>query len=1060
MDELYFEEGYVEAKYFVYTANATAGFSPYFVEGYFPNDYFEDRGAFASLYCDAEIVVGMLMEAQAYISSLATLSAIAYKVTETTASLNSEFTQTAIASRTKDIDLFALSDAAIAVEVSRIRDNNTEASAVFDVAVDFVVERSADADVDALFSAIISGLRSRDVNLETQAAFSFDVQTDLFKDFNSSLSAEASVSVSVEVTRTVDASISAEATSSTDGNRIRFGIADAVSEFTINATARQIRDAHLTGTGVATIQCDPTFTAVSSALLQTAITVSFNGGKLKTYNSQIRSHFFVFVSRRVAESRPKNLTELSLRTEPVKFGSHSATPGNGSANSIHNVRPPLDQDWVIEAWLYNPGAFTYGNYPYRIAYPSIAVSYGGVNFGWSSAFSSSTGTVGFWSFDIVKEDAPNSGSTHFASVGSFTTFDVWRHFAVVQTGSTVSLFVNGSRVATTSQPIKYWKSDIAFFGSSVGEAYVDEMNVLYGNTYGYNANNTTITVPTSARTNTIYTQGLWHFDGNQLDDYTLLPITHSGEAAITSQATQTTKANGTLNHSANISSEFAVTAVVGTLQDINLVALEDAELVADATVIRSGISEISSEISVSAVVERSRDTTSNQECQSSVSVDGYRIKQFSSDLVSEASTLILANEFEGVFADLSSRFYTAHIFFDDEYLESDYYEQFETNVGKISVGSADFTVTFALTVSIRTDVFVAMVVNSSAAVVADVVKTTDVTVLEVSEFALTATAEKISDIFASSTAVFTVFCNGVTAAEINLVAFANASLSAKLDGDKPGSAELAVTATIYAYTQDSLNSVGEADISSEFSLSAIGNYTVDNVIITEAIASNLTVAVKSVAVDIPLDSNFTLTADVDRARATAITVSANSSVSVAAVKTTDVDSQVSSEFTQTSVVRKVVDAVITTEAVASNLTAVVRLAGLFITCDISASVAAISVVNRSAASAINATAQINVDATKFVNADAAINSNASIAAVIGSRKQFASVIASALSFVVAIRDLRIDEIVYVIPGENWNYKIISETRLHDIYGETRVRSITGETRNRTIAGESRIHILE
>jgi hypothetical protein len=68
-------------------------------------------------------------------------------------------------------------------------------------------------------------------------------------------------------------------------------------------------------------------------------------------------------------------------------------------------------------------------------------------------------------------------------------------------------------------------------------------------------------------------------------------------------------------------------------------------------------------------------------------------------------------------------------------------------------------------------------------------------------------------------------------------------------------------------------------------------------------------------------------------------------------------------------------------------------------------------------------------------------------------------IASAMAFAVEIREIRLDEIVYVIPGENYTYTIISETRIHDIYGETRIRSITGESRERTITGESRIHIL-
>jgi hypothetical protein len=81
----------------------------------------------------------------------------------------------------------------------------------------------------------------------------------------------------------------------------------------------------------------------------------------------------------------------------------------------------------------------------------------------------------------------------------------------------------------------------------------------------------------------------------------------------------------------------------------------------------------------------------------------------------------------------------------------------------------------------------------------------------------------------------------------------------------------------------------------------------------------------------------------------------------------------------------------------------------------------------------------------------------SVSASISRIRRSSAAIASAMTFVVEIRELRLDEIVYVIPGENYTYTIISETRIHNIYGETRIRSITGESRKRTIQGESRIH---
>lgn len=52
MDQLYFEDGYYEGKYFVYTASASAGFAPYIVEGYLVQDFFEDRGSRSTVVCE------------------------------------------------------------------------------------------------------------------------------------------------------------------------------------------------------------------------------------------------------------------------------------------------------------------------------------------------------------------------------------------------------------------------------------------------------------------------------------------------------------------------------------------------------------------------------------------------------------------------------------------------------------------------------------------------------------------------------------------------------------------------------------------------------------------------------------------------------------------------------------------------------------------------------------------------------------------------------------------------------------------------------------------------
>jgi hypothetical protein len=50
-------------------------------------------------------------------------------------------------------------------------------------------------------------------------------------------------------------------------------------------------------------------------------------------------------------------------------------------------------------------------------------------------------------------------------------------------------------------------------------------------------------------------------------------------------------------------------------------------------------------------------------------------------------------------------------------------------------------------------------------------------------------------------------------------------------------------------------------------------------------------------------------------------------------------------------------------------------------------------------------------------------------------------IASALQLVVTVREIRLDTIVYVVPGETRMYVIKSETRIHKIRQETRIYTI-------------------
>lgn len=208
MDLYYIEEGYYDAGYYVYTANA-----------------------------------------QAAPTAISSVSCSAVKITEVQSSISSSFSVNAYGARTIDIDLFAFSDAAIAIQVDRIRGNNIAATSVFNIATSVERIQQGDADADAIFSAIINGLRSRDVNLTTQAAFSFDSTGDRIRFGVSAFIAESSVSCdATEITPFIDAeaSFTSEFTTQANCGKI-LQYASAVNASTqLTATISHIEGADLT----------------------------------------------------------------------------------------------------------------------------------------------------------------------------------------------------------------------------------------------------------------------------------------------------------------------------------------------------------------------------------------------------------------------------------------------------------------------------------------------------------------------------------------------------------------------------------------------------------------------------------------------------------------------------------------------------------------------------------------------------------------------------------------------------------------------------------------------
>ena len=987
--ELYFESGYLEASYFGNLAIASSSVSVsagvsaqgdiasvtgYYIPDYIVTDYFQS---------------GLIVGNAVLMASFASVSAV-NKTVNANAVFTATFIQTGTISHIEGADLFAFTNAAIAVQVSRLRDNNIAVSAVFSIAVDGIRIRLSAGDDSALFSFTANTVlaRSRDYASSQSAAFS----------------------LAVDAVKTARASSSQQ------------------SQFT------------------------------QTALASKAVVASAN----------LLTHASIFVSRNVGNiqngNRPRNLSSGAGFSTQAKFGSHSLSGGNNfNSNFVNNnfIVPTAAQSFYLEMWHYPTTSDA--NHEFFAMFEFFAIS------------QTSTGKYKFQGYG----GNPNSNNNVSLAYG-YThtvnhTLNQWNHLAVVHTSTHLAYYINGQRVYVATEgvnPIPYygWGSlgnqSGALYGVGThrtsniicrgGPYLLDEVYFVHDTTLGQSPTSLTIDVPTQARSTTTETKFLYHFDNNANDD---VSIQHQGAAGLTSVSSVSATVGFITNAQASISASSSVAAVIGTLETTNLVAFSDAAVITNGNRIRTSTADCSTSLSVSTTAFRikqiasvisatasidiqaiktavgasnnsiaftqssqavktvstgsnvssqttftgtishiegadlfaftnsaltaaglvNRSAVSNQTSAVIQTATALRIKQLTSGLSAShnlagvvnsqtngsanfalsVSIAVQGTKFKGTAVGVSSTFITTNFYYQDDYIQSGYYEQFETTAVKTARGTAAIQSVSTLTVGITASVFAALVAQSSSNVTATVKKTVSVQIANASLFAQTATATRIRPASAIFTVNTTITAQGIKGGEIALQAFTNASISLFSTVNRPSSAGLNTTVIFFVNTQDSLNIGGDSDL---------------NVV-----------------------STFTASA------------------------------------------RKI--------AIAQ---AQIQAAGFVIS---------VSVAQKTFLAQFATVSTLTASTVKVARGTATITSTGSVSATIGVRKPFTAAITSALTFVVAVRELRLDAIVYVIPAEGWSYRIEGETRLHTIISESRVKEIVGETRLHTINGESRIHII-
>jgi hypothetical protein len=164
--------------------------------------------------------------------------------------------------------------------------------------------------------------------------------------------------------------------------------------------------------------------------------------------------------------------------------------------------------------------------------------------------------------------------------------------------------------------------------------------------------------------------------------------------------------------------------------------------------------------------------------------------------------------------------------------------------------------------------------------------------------------------------------------------------------------------------------------------------------------------------------------------------STESSAAVTAVKITDSTADTNSEFNLAAQGLSNKDVTAYFTSIASELIAVVKIGDFLVDCNSEFTLTAdvdqfIGVVQNA-----NAEFALTANAGFRVNAESNLESVVTVTADVTRLVEAVISITSAMQFTAGVREIFIQEIVYVIPAEIWTYEIDSETRRYSITGET------------------------
>jgi len=1006
----YFEDGFIEDEafgvnsvIFTLTADAmivqvaTVSLQGYYSQDYFVNGYYEQRGSQFFLTAELEIV-GEDVFATGSWTNQAAMAITAAKTVSATSNMSVTFVQTALGSRDRDIDLFAFSNAAIAIQITVTRTTNIAVSSVFDIATDGRRFRDVAAAEDVLFDfdAIIE--RSREFNIETQAAFSFNVLS----------------------------------------TRIRFNNSNLISATELLAIISHIEGADIVTNGFASLSAVLTNVRKEfGGSLVSQSSVYANGGLKLESSSALTAYSSIFVSRNAY-----NRTPIVIDGFPVidntfsKFGSSSNRLFNLRTRTLsypNQIRARITNQFVVEGW-YLGSNFVSGTILFCGAGTSISDTNVGDN---QWAIWQQVRTVnnnGRFTFHLLTRNSSNQ-TVRFSSSeynidqlpwikNPFTNQadqTAWNHIAVTKDANNLMQFyINDTVVASGTISSLGTASEyrIGFAGTKLpANAYWDEVSYRKG----------TSSRTTSAITNDVNNQVfLFHFEEFDtqipIDDNSTPIINHIGDASLTSAYTIDARLSGVFNNQSNLQSISSLACTISHIEGADLTAFSNAALTVQTLRIQQSEVSIESQSSLSSAVNKLTDITSNQ--SSTTAVDAQAVVRRSAQIAAEA-----------VGTQLTAVVRLAGLFVDD---------LVTANLSADAVVTRSAQLTQSAVFTQETNNVRLRFNSASSNVVSNVVVNFDIRKIGeanlVSEFNQTTINDRSRDFNATCSVV-----SGITITAINL---------GKIEGSLFNEATLIIEAvkivnvlsnqnSQFAITSNNQRSRNvNSNLTSEFAQTALVRKIVSIQLSFSAFASKLTVAVKQTVTDLDVYVVSTMSVSAVKTTKTSANCANTTTQSTIAVKTARAISSQSSNFAQTADAIKAVFGSASLSVLAFNLTAAVKTAGISISTNTTATITVSAVKIARTSSNLNVTTNVVAPIRRIRPGRSTQSSNFTQTSRVGFLASAQVNIASALTFVSEVREIHIEEIVYVIPGEIWEYDINSETRLHIIGSESREYIIT------------------